>query len=355
MNLVDIWLKNQHDFEYQTNPLFLNPLLNKAIIIKHQLRSHEQDIFADNRAMGTKILLPLDARDLKFGGQYIFVNQKNYQSVLESTFGEGVGSNSRDRVVLNIMDESSSLDPFLLREKLKRFDIAAADVYSEISRADIEKMHAFATKEVGILVNISLGGSVSNLGVKTRKLVSKMLASTFDEDLEPLRINLRMQPSEFSEGIFCWRGFLYYKWAHSVMKAQMNAVLFRMVGCNPRELLDSDRLDHLVKVRLSLARSVIATIAHIEQDLNAYDVAYGALTSQSNPQVFRHFLLTASTMFEGLGDRLGVLGHIISFWNFRFPAGKEPIISFADLIHLLTGFESSLSFAPRRKGKAKQA
>ena len=65
------------------------------------------------------------------------------------------------------------------------------------------------------------------------------------------------------------------------------------------------------------------------------------------PQVFRDFLLDAPAMFCELGERLGAVSHIVSFWNFRFPKGQPSAISAPELADILSDFEDSLRFVKR--------
>jgi hypothetical protein len=343
LNLVSIWNHNRSDIEYSAKPLFNNAILNKSIIIKHKLRSHELDLFGDDRSTGTKILIPIDSKELKLGGRYVFINQKNFDSIAQTTFGSSFFSDKRDRSVLDLLDATPSLDPFLLREQLKRFGIFPADCYFEISKADIDRMHAFVTREINMLVSKSFGNDNGNL-VKSSKLVSKILSSTADEDLDPLRLNLRMQVSEFSEGLFCWRGFLYYKWSHVSSIPKVNSTMKQMIKYHPVGPMDNETRDSLIKVRASLARNIIRTIGEIEATLKRYDEAYAGLTSNNEPQAFRQFLLTAPSLFKELGERLGVVSHIISYWGFRFPSGKEPPISATELLRVFSDFDENLSF-----------
>jgi len=49
-------------------------------------------------------------------------------------------------------------------------------------------------------------------------------------------------------------------------------------------------------------------------------------------------------MFTDLGERLGAVNHITSFWNFRFPKGRPGRIGVEELIDIFSDFEASLSF-----------
>lgn len=348
LNLVSIWRNNQNDPDYLAKPFFRNNILNKSIIIKHKLRDHEMDLFQAERSTVTKILVPIDAKDLKIGGRYVFINQKNFDIILQSTFGETFDKDSRDRTVLELLDATPSLDPFLLREQLKRYGIYPSDCYFEISKADIDKMYAFTSREVGALISSAFGG-VDVQGFKTNKLVKKILSSTVDEDLDPLRVNLHMQPAEFIEGLFCWRGFLYYKWSHYSSVSRLNATMREMISYHPKGPFDNETRDSLVKLRASLARGILGTNREIETTLKRYDDAYSSLTSKSDPLAFRQFLLTAPSMFKELGERLGVVSHIISYWSYRFPNAKALPIPAADLLRIFSDFDDGLSFNEHAK------
>ncbi len=59
---------------------------------------------------------------------------------------------------------------------------------------------------------------------------------------------------------------------------------------------------------------------------------------------FRDFLLQAPLMFASLGEQLGAIQHITSFWRYRFPQDKPRMISWAELMDLFLDFEDSMSF-----------
>jgi hypothetical protein len=50
-------------------------------------------------------------------------------------------------------------------------------------------------------------------------------------------------------------------------------------------------------------------------------------------------------MFRDLGENLGGISHIISFWNFRFPKGRSQRTSSSELLDIFSDFEASLAFS----------
>ena len=69
----------------------------------------------------------------------------------------------------------------------------------------------------------------------------------------------------------------------------------------------------------------------------------GSLTNRDNPESFRHFLIHGSHLFIELGERIGRLDQIVSFWGDQF--GRERAAAMApddvlegmrDLLHALS-------------------
>ncbi len=46
------------------------------------------------------------------------------------------------------------------------------------------------------------------------------------------------------------------------------------------------------------------------------------LVANQTPKTFRDFLLSAPYMFLELGEKMGAISHIVSFWRYRFPPGS---------------------------------
>lgn len=192
--------------------LFRNKTMENAVIIKHRVRLHESDIFEKVRFNSTKILIPFDLKDFRFGAHCIFVGQKNFDVISEDIFGDDLKVGKLDRKVLDLIDDLPSLDPFLLREHLRRNGIEPSRDYFCISDADIGRMHAYVSQQLSGLVRMTGGGDGAATGANSaEQLAEKLLSSTPDKDFEALKKLLRLSDKEYQDGIFCWRGLLYYK------------------------------------------------------------------------------------------------------------------------------------------------
>jgi len=326
-------------------PMFENRLLDRSIILKHRLRPHEYADFDLPRPTVTKLLIPLDPADLRLGARFAFYGQRDFEAVVGAATGCDLSRGTRDRQVLDLIDSLPSLDPFLLREQLKRNGFEPARAYFNISEADVQRMHAFARAELMALASLShdRGGD----RVHAARLVEKLLASDPNTAFEPLKDTLKLSDREHQDGLFSWRGFLYYKWALGDLIQPMHAVSGQIARLLPRGPRDPEASAYLLEARNRVRTAIGEVYSGAEDMLRMYDSAYAALTRDSQPAAFRDFLLSAPAMFVALGERVGALQHVISFWRYRFPPGKPALASPSELMDLLLDFEDSMAFGPQ--------
>ena len=344
LNLASIALANAHNPEYRARPLFVSPVINTAIILKHRVRADETYLFDDARLVATKIIVPFDIRNLRAGGRSFFVGERGYDDKLADVgiYGGGEGSIDRDREVLKIMDGVPSLDPFLLREHFRAAGVACGECYFEISRADRMRMHSFVADEIRKLITLATGSTGTQ---STAKLATAMLSAEIDEKLEPLRQTLNMTGRDFHEGVFSWRGFLYYKWSMERFWPDVIEVLREIRCVQPYGAMDAEKRAFLIGTRRSIIERARDSGQRISRMLAFYDAAYADLVQRHQPKRFRDFLLSAPHMFVELGDRIGAISHIVSFWRYRFPERTNGMIDAEELTTIFQDFNSSFSGA----------
>lgn len=341
LNLSAIHRKNPADPALIEAPFFSHRLLDRSIILKHRLRPHEYSMFATPKPTATKLLIPIDNEDLRAGAHYAFVGQRDFDEVVQSMFGKDFRPGSRDRIVLDLIDSLPSLDPFLLREQLRRHDIEPARVYFGITDADIQRMFEFVRGEIASLVALS-SQEGSSAATGAGRLVEKLLSSRPEDGFEPLKVRLKLSDKEYLDGVFAWRGFLYYKWQLEELRGVVGQVAMEIAAIAPRGPRDPDATQYLPGARQRIHNTVGQALSRVQALLDVYNKAYAGLTEGGKPMGFRDFLLTAPSMFTELGECLGGIQHIISFWRYRFPPGKARMISPAELMDVFLDFEDSL-------------
>jgi hypothetical protein len=346
LNLHATERRSRHDPDHGARPLFQHSLLNKGIYLKHRVRPNEQELFEDGRSVAIKILLPIDPKDLRLGGRYVFLGERSFDRVVEGVFGASLGADKRDRKLLELLDSIPSLDPFLLREHLRRHGIEASPCYFDLSEADTKAIFRFVEEQLQPLIGLSLKGDIGFNG-EGERLVKKMLAGDTGAELEPLRLVLRLQHNQFAEGVFCWKGFLYYKWALREVLEKIPLILKQIATVHPQGPQTPAVRTYIEQARETVRGGVLDACEAVRRILNVYDEAFRGLIERGEPQAFRDFLLAAPERFIELGDRLGAINHLVSFWSFRFPHGARPAISGEELSDLFLDFEQGLSFTNR--------
>ena len=341
LNLAQVHAASAREKDYQLKPFFRDSQLNKCILVKHTLRSNERELFTCIRRTATKIILPFDVSDLKLGGRSIMVNQIGFDHFCRNYLNSDEAAAHNDVQVLKLLDLLPSLDPFLVREHLSRNGYRPGACYLKISPYDIQRMIGFANEEIERLVRTAFSSSMS--GGAAIKLAGKILANELDKELWPLKATLRMSDDEFSDGIFSWRGFLYFKWRHIELQEEMRKLLEGLATYQPIGACEDGMREYLKETRPRLARRIVNAIAAVGRTLTIYDTAYHALVDASNPGPFRRFLLDGPSLFFELGECIGILSHIGSFWSYRM--GQQMMtqrLTPAEYGDILMDFEDSL-------------
>lgn len=324
------------------DPFFENRILNNAIILKHKLRPSERVLFKSPPQSATKILLPIDPVDLRLGARMIFVDQIDFERTMIEGLGDDMKAGGRDRQLLKIINELPTMDPFLMREHLRSngFEIPAR--YFTISDGDIEKMFEFVSQEVSALVNLTTG-TVGNGHGHVSKLVEKLLSNSPDSGFEPLRETLKLTEEEYVAGVFAWRGFLYYKWVLSEFLLSFGKLSYDLAKIRGVGSANFESMTYVSEAKIRINRGISSYIAEVEKTIMTYSSAYDCLTRERNPSPFKTFLLTAPGMFTRLGELVGALQHIASFWAYRFPDSRVRSIGHDDLLDMFMDFEDSLA------------
>jgi hypothetical protein len=340
LNLAAVAAQNLGDVEYESSPFFKASILNGAVIIKHRLRTDEQPIFDQYRRIATKVIIPFERTDLGLGGQSLFVGQRGWQDLLADMRGDR-DELARDVALLEALDELPSLDPFLMREHLKRRDFRIARCYFAISNADLDGMQRFVAGQVSKLVDLAYQGKhVGDSSIS--RLVTLLLSGEMDGRLEPLRLTLGLETYNFREGVFSWKGFLYYKWVLNSIWPELRTVTseltqVKVVGPRDRELLAQVR-----EISNRVNQAIMGQVRRVRSSLMVYDRAFEQLTQAGNPVAFRDFLMRSPEMFISLGERTGMISHIASFWRYRFPRGRPLQAEITELFDILQDFHVGL-------------
>lgn len=351
LNLLSVHRRQAGNLSLQDRPMFQSKALNQAIILKHRLRPHERELFSTSRTTATKVIIPLDRSDLRAGGQSFFIGEERVDHILETHFSDNTRLTAQDHILLEIFDDIPSMDPFLLRETLARNGYLPALEYFNISEADLLRMREFVESEMAGLTNLVAG----NDGRGATDFTQKLLAETPDASFAPLREALRMDAGEYRDGIFAWRGLLYYKWISSSTLRESSKTCVEISNFMPAPPRSFEATEYIRDSKNKINSSISRAVGYIIQALSDYDESYNRFLTEERPSEFRDFLLNAPATFVRLGEVIGSLQHINSFWAFRMGALNRARITEADFVDMLIDFMSSLAFEPEGSASAQPA
>lgn len=355
LNLAFVAERHGETPEYAEKPLFKNRRLNRAVIIKHTVRAHERSLFSRPRSTATKVVLPFASGDLRIGGASFFVGQHD----IERLMVEAVGGYSdplvlaADMELLTVLDSLPSFDPFLMRERLRKAGLAPARCYFDVTDADLTRMRAFVTAEIAQLVELAFASEGAAARDLAAKLADKLMTDETAQSLEPLRQTLSMSGEEYREGVFAWKGFLYYKWLVGEFAPKL-AVLAREILAARVLRSTAEERTQLAATRQQIVDYLGRTSANVQEALDEYNRAYVDLAN-GRANAFRDFLLRAPAMFLVIGESVGVIKHVESFWRFRFPSGAPPLLEADEAFEVFSEFETTLGGVAALKAAAAEA
>lgn len=352
LNLALVFERFGETEDYQAKPLFKNRRLNRALIVKHALRPHERELVWGAASTATKVILPYAANELSLGGVSFLIGERKFERLLrESAVYPSEEDFASDVALLQVLNKLPSFDPFLLRERLRHSGAEPARCYFDIAEADITRMRAFVSSQIEQLIRLAFATGGSGGGELSSKLAEKLLTDETARSLDPLRQTLRLSGEEYVEGVFAWKGFLYYKWVLQEFRPRLAQFRPSFAGCRIMGATNEERRA-FAETRRKILDSVDRAVACVEEQLLQYGTAFAALT-EGQPSAFRDFLLRAPSLFIPIGEAVGVIKHIDSFWRFRFPDDDiTPSVEVDEAGELFNEFSATLASVSLLRGPA---
>jgi hypothetical protein len=337
LNLNKIYKLHRHDEDHRTRPLFTNPFLNRAIIVKHRLRPSERLLFSDGRNVATKVLFPIETMELKLGAQSIFVGDRDFENRLSSLLEEKIYNIVGDIGILNVIDSIPSLDTYLLIENFIRAGIKPADCYLMSGQSDILIIQKFVLNKVSNLSKLTSG--LFEIKEKAKNIGLKILSPDAATNTDELREALKMNKADYGQGIFFWKAILFYKWQMQKI-TPISSIVFREM--RKIHAMDNSSRTDLIKIR-QLRNSVALKFAKLcsiaDENLYLYETAYNDFIYNGNHIGFRNFLMDSPYIFRKIGESFNDVAHILNFWKVRPSKGHSTTTTLAQLSEILKEFD----------------
>jgi hypothetical protein len=345
--ILDLWSVQRRygeSLEMAAKPFFRNPRLNASFILKHTVRPHEKPYLYTENPVATKIIIPVSTEDLGMGGHSFFVEEKGFEVRLKAFLGVGVVNKHYESDLARIRElaEIPSFDPFLMADRYIKGERPIARFYFNISPGEQEAMLGNVTRQICGMVRLAFGDDqIQADDERARRFAEQLLDSEDTERLSGLRHVLGMDEEQYEQGIFGWKGILYYRWRLREVKDDLRQFLIELNdavvrGARPEE---NKEINEIRKAILARVRERWTALTDIMDD---YDSEYRRFCAGADASALRSFLLKAPGHFGQLGRDLSAVSHVTSYWAYWWQGREKGNLSAADAMEMFPSFLRSL-------------
>lgn len=312
---------------------FDNHALNNVVLFKHPnfvdrecddampWRSVEEETISASRPIETGIFAPTMRERPEAGGNAIYLRMKNYTELLAENFGMKDDVSRRDIELLNVVDCTPSLDPFLLRNSIEERKISFNHELWSISDEENEQMRKIIAAKILPVIEVALCGGKKNVWSSAR--VDDFLKAIWNPDLPDAQqfvASFGFDGDEAKKVFSAWKGVTFYelqvrrtapravellKWLRSSLSVPIDIMSNRMYE------------QQLSMFIVRTGNELEAVLSDIRRVMNEYE---GCLRSfqDGSPEDFRIFLRTCQEKYWLLGYCTSALNAVaLTFHQYR--------------------------------------
>jgi hypothetical protein len=346
--ILDLWSIHRRfgeTLEYAAKPFFKNARLNASFLIKHTVRPHDRPYLLTENPVATKLIIPVSTDDLAMGGHSFFVEEKGFDRRLKEFLGTGSINPQFDADLARVKELAAmpSFDPFLLADRYANSDRPVARFYFNIAPDEQEAMLAHVTRQIFGIVSMAFDDDILNPDDdRARKFARQLLDGQDRERLAGLRETLGMDEAQYEEGIFGWKGLLYYRWRIREARDDLRRFLIELNDVTVRGATweENKEVSDIRRAILKMSKDRWRALTSVIDD---YDSQYARFCEGGDPTAIRDFLLKAHAYFGQLGADLSAVTHVTSFWEYWWKDREKGSLSATDALEMFPNFLRSLT------------
>ncbi|WP_417485802.1 hypothetical protein [Maricaulis sp.] len=344
-DLYSITRAHADDLEFERRPVFQHPKLNHAFLIKHTVRPHERGMLAVDAAVVTKVIIPVSIDNLGMGGHSLFVEERRGLTKLRRFLDVTVDGGDHlddDLARLRELSKLPSFDPFLLADRFLRHERPIDPRYFQITPKERKAMQAYVAKQIAGVVGLAFGHeNLADDDERALKFAVEIIEGEDTPKMNALRQTLGMTKEEFVDGMFGWKGVLYYRWKLNDATDRLRQFVIEMDDLMIRGVTPQERsqINEIRKLILKETRQRWAALVSV---LDGFQTEFDRFCQSGDPVTIREFLLKADGYFYHLGSDLSALTHVTSYWEYWW-RGRDPgSLSARDAMEVFPAFLRSL-------------
>lgn len=318
---------------------FQSPGLNRAVIVKHSVREHEEGLFDDPPAVVTKLLIPLDGTTLGGGAVSVMIGERAYRDTLLRWLGLKISDGptlqkpSNDALILAQLEAMPTFDPYMLNHALGGGMYGVTEDYIQDSLIDSAALRAYLQTELAPLV-ILAGGTQA----RVPRFVDAMFGSRPDKAAKDFLSKLGIPESRWQTTIDAWKAAMRCEVALPRLQQNMT-IRARELMSIPLYGISGGTLGEAQKIREDILAIAATTLRDVLEAARAFgperraEVAGERLDSlgaflQDLPASVGHFMALQASA-----------DHILSHWEMSLRAigrGGMPVAMVQRLHHDIT-------------------
>ncbi|WP_375282913.1 hypothetical protein [Marinicauda pacifica] len=334
------------DLKESPKPLFHNDRLNRCFLIKHNLRRHEASFVYSRRSIVTKLVLPIDRHDLNLGAFWMFLESGNFETRLVEFMGRLDGPEDDptlneqfidDMETLQILSRSPSFDPYLLKVQFGSREIDPR--FLTLNHHDEPQLRAFVFEHMAEIGQLATSGKTSQK--KSERLAKVLFEEAESQARDQLRYALHMVESEFNEGVYGWKGILYYMWSADTLARSLTQLL--------TDLATLEREDRVYRHRplqrpiINMRDCIRVRWDELKQARMTYLETVARFVRDGEPQSMCTLLLRAPDLFRSIGDHVAALTHLTTYWTYWKRQNRLGRVTHEDACQLLPSLSSAIA------------
>ena len=301
--------------------LFNTRDLNLSVLVK-EVRSDPGALhYTYHKPVGTKIYLPYNPDRIYDGGKSAFFDDPRIDHILLDHTGIDMSSSNakikEDLGMIRLLDEIPSLDPFLVKDKLRTEGIPANDFYFDISESEWRAIQTHVSNKLQPIIDFAFKDCEDLQRSRTLTFVNKLWDAKDIDSLMPI-VRAFNLPVEEASGIFAaWKGIMYYDYEYSRCQGEWQSYNEWLEdGTVPLDFVEAERRELLSDLLGSVIHNFESSWYELRDVFSSYDAAYETLFVQRKDAApFIEFMRSAVRSYWILGTKMSAINHCVSVWD----------------------------------------
>ena len=314
LDLHALWRQPPADPAYQTRPVFSHPILNRSVIVKFNMTPDDARRDLPRRLGATKLMLPLQRNRGELIAKSLVILPPSLDAQLQADLDYRAYDLAHDVAMLQRLAWLPSLDPYVVGEIGRHFQLPFGDCYLQVSRTVQEATAARVLAEVAPCLQWQLGLADSPRALPNRAMVELLTQCAGPAATEAVAVRFGLNSERLSLALLAWKALTFYRQRLDAMDRLVCRAADEIGGAAPRQ---NAQPDELAMIDLARGRVLRALTLARREALDLSDAVAETVTlleTHRSPDRLSQFLHLAPTCMAALGERVRRLDEVCGGW-----------------------------------------